>query len=336
MVLNYRCGQLGDVELTIRVSKALLEDELQGVAIFSNGVWYETTLAGSERKDMAQYIFGEIDVPRLVDDKSSIPTFDMSRSMQLNRSNELVQKIFAFIGVYIEKVRRELVEEDKKRKATVEAKKLAREAAEIAHIINEDFSSFRDRLKKMRAKMTGGSDLYEDPLAAANAEDGFVLGDDEPAENVADTGEPGHGKGVEPGGVQPPNLGVQVAPSTAEGELRGTHVAEDGQKKRARGGFNVDFRNHGENEARAKYERDERTIYINLDHPQLKAAMGVAGTEDIAFKRLAYEVAFTEYALALAREMVWAGQYYETEEPLIEVRDTINRVSRAASHLYAT
>src|SRR5206468_4019816 len=56
---------LGDVELVIKVSKAPLGPDLRGISIFSNGVWHETTLAGNENKEMAQYIFGEIEVPKL-------------------------------------------------------------------------------------------------------------------------------------------------------------------------------------------------------------------------------------------------------------------------------
>lgn len=56
--------KLGDVELRIKVSKAPIDPpELRGIAIYSNSVWYETTLAGNEGRDMSQYLFGEIDVP---------------------------------------------------------------------------------------------------------------------------------------------------------------------------------------------------------------------------------------------------------------------------------
>ena len=79
---------LGDVELVIKVSKAPLEQDLRGISIFSNGVWHETTFAGSENKEMAHYIFGEIEVPKLDDDKSPIAPFDVSRSMRLNPENE--------------------------------------------------------------------------------------------------------------------------------------------------------------------------------------------------------------------------------------------------------
>src|SRR2546428_1977971 len=81
---------LGDVELVIKVSKKYLDDDLRGIAIYSNGVWHETTLAGSEGREMSQYIFGEIEVPKLDEDRSPIPPFDVSRSMRLNSNNELV------------------------------------------------------------------------------------------------------------------------------------------------------------------------------------------------------------------------------------------------------
>ena len=95
------------------------------------------------------------------------------------------------------------------------------------------------------------------------------------------------------------------------------------------------FREIGDAEARAKYERDERTIYINLDHPQIRRAMKDQGTETPEFRRLSYEVAFTEYAIALAREMILAGEYYELDEPVYDIRLTIDRVTRAAAHLYS-
>ena len=76
--------RLGDAMLILKVAKAPLEEDLRGVSIFSNGVWHETTLAGSEGRELSQYIFGEVEVPALDGDDSPIPPFDMSRSMRLN------------------------------------------------------------------------------------------------------------------------------------------------------------------------------------------------------------------------------------------------------------
>lgn len=138
--------KLEDAELIIKIASAPLEEDFRGVSIYANGVWHETTLAGNKGRDMTQYIFGEIDVPKLDEDRSPISPFDLSRSMQLNPSNELVQAIYAFIGSNIDQVRRELLKAEKQRKASEDAQKLARQAEKIAQVINDDFLDYSLRL----------------------------------------------------------------------------------------------------------------------------------------------------------------------------------------------
>jgi hypothetical protein len=86
---------------------------------------------------------------------------------------------------------------------------------------------------------------------------------------------------------------------------------------------------------RAKYVSDERTIYINLDHPQLVAAQGVGSTDDPSFRRLAYEVAFAEYAIALASDLAAHDEYLDPSDPIVDIRETLNRVTRRGALLYS-
>lgn len=86
---------------------------------------------------------------------------------------------------------------------------------------------------------------------------------------------------------------------------------------------------------RAAYVRDERTIYVNLEHPQIAAALGLGSSEDPAFRRLAYEVAFAEYAVALASEMDRQGNYIDPSDPIVDIRETLNRLARKAAALYS-
>lgn len=104
----------------------------------------------------------------------------------------------------------------------------------------------------------------------------------------------------------------------------------------ARGGFKVDFVSMGSEENRATYASIERTIYINLDHPQLVAAKGNGTIEEPTFKKLAYEVAFTEYSIALAAELNSNGDYIDISEPILGIRETINRVARKIAYFYST
>lgn len=325
--------KLGDIELVLKVAKAPVDEDLRGVSIFANGTWHETTLAGAEGKEMANYLFGEIEAPQLDDDQSPIPPFDLSRSMRLNPSNELVQCIYAFVNQSVEEVRRELVDREKRRRTSEEAKRLATEAAEIARFINEDFHSFRDKIARVRTKAPGNVDLSASKDSDVTGTDA-IFGDEIPADIMDQLG----GKGAEGNeggtGIEPRRLAPEVEPNPS-GERRGRPASARSSQPKPRGGFNVEFQAMGIEERRATYAPDERTIFINLEHPQLVAARGNGGIEETTFRRLSYEVAFTEYAIALSSELAQRGEYLDPSDPIYEIRETVNRLARRGASLYS-
>ena len=331
-------GILGEVSLTIKVSKSPLDDDLRGISIFSKGVWHETTLVGAEGKDMSEYLFGEIDVPKLDDDKSTPPPFDASRSVKLNPDNELVKAIYSFIGPKLEKVRKELVEAQREHKASEEAKRLRQEANKIEAIINNDFDAFRKRLQKVRSASAGtGFDLSEaERSGGGDGDDDFLLGGEEPATRTAEAGEIGQPEGgnVGPRGELPRRLNP-VVEADPHGDARGHPESKKDGKPRPRGGFHIEFQSQGAESARATYVSEKRTIFVNLDHPQISAAKQGRGVEDPVFRRLAYEVAFSEYSVALASELEFRGEYLDPSDPIVDIRETLNRVARQAASLYA-
>lgn len=327
-------NMLGEVELVVKVSKAPLDEDLRGVSIFANGVWYETTLAGSEGREMAQYLFGEIDVPKLDEDNSAIPAVDMSRSMRLNPMNELVQAIHAFIGQSIEQVRKSLAESDRRRKADQEARRLEDQAREIARVINDDFTAFKQRVMQARAKAGGMSDLGPGIGQSGDSEDDLLPGLGVPAAVVSPTGGLG-AEGDDGGDGGPPRtLKPDVRPTDETPDTKGRPAGGQGSRRRPSGGFDVRFSDMGVDSYRAQYVRDERTIYINLEHAQIAAAKGLGSIDDAAFRRLAYEVAFSEYAVALASELAARDEYLDPTDPIIDIRETLNRVAKKAATLY--
>lgn len=330
-------SKLGPVTLTLKVSKSPLEDDLRGVSVFAEGVWHETTLLSSEGKEMSEYIFGEIDVPALATDRTAPPPFDASRSMRLNPDNELVQAIFSFVGPHIEDLRRQLVEAHREYRQSEEAKRLREEANRIADIINSDFDEFRKRLQKVKAASPGpGSDASEEERpGGAAGDDDFLLGGDVSASVTSTTGETGKDDHGGIGGKGPPPRLNPVVTPDPEGNKKGRHEGRNDDRPRRRGGFSIEFDNQGEQTARATYQPEKRTIYINLDHPQIEAAKHNRSAEDPTFRRLAYEVAFSEYAVALAQELDNRGEYIDPSDPIVDIRETINRVARAAAQLYA-
>jgi hypothetical protein len=73
---------------------------------------------------------------------------------------------------------------------------------------------------------------------------------------------------------------------------------------------------------------------INLDHPAVKNACQNGSIEDPTFKRLSYEIAFTEYSMAFGREMAERDPDIPADDLLYEVRSTLNRVALSAAALY--
>ncbi|MGA9111218.1 MAG: ATP-binding protein [Smithella sp.] len=328
-------NKIGNVKLIIKVAKAPLEEDMRGVSIFSNGIWHETTMVGHEGREMSLYIFGEIDVPLLDNTNSPFPSYDLSRNMRLNPSNETVQALYAFLGIKIDEVRRELVKAEKARKQSEEAKKLNKQAEEIARVINEDFNEFRERIAKVKAKSATGFD-YGTTFSSASIDEKMIHGGEEPAKEVSPIGNPSSTEGHRSGGKEPRLLDPQLEKASNDETTKGKKAGSIANRAGARGGFKVDFVPMGSDENRANYSREERTIYINIDHPQLAAAKGNSTIEEPTFKKLAYEVAFTEYSIALAAELNSNGDFIDIDEPIVNIRQTINRVARKAAHFYST
>ena len=330
---------LGDVKLRIAVTKAPLKREQQGIAVTSNGVLHESTLAGQEKRQFVNYIIGSLDVPALAQDKSPIPPFDMSRSGQLNPKNELVRATMAFIGMNLEQVLQRLEDEERLRKQNEDSKRLEKEADAIADLINKDFKQWKVQIQNVLAHSVGARD--HKPSIIADDEDFDILAGkgDEPASILSDDGGPSdiHDDVPHPPNPDPsPENSSPTYQQDPDGDER-TGKRKINPKKNSRGGgFSVDFREMGEHEPRAMYEATERSILVNLEHPQLAAALKVGGINDVAFRRLAYEVAFAEYSIALSVEMAKDGSFMDPQDAITAVREGINRMaSLAATTLYS-
>ena len=331
--------QLGEATLRVAVAKAPLAPEQKGIAVTSKGVLHESTLAGQERRPFANYIFGSIDVPALADDKSLIPPFNMSRSGELNRKNELVRNIIAFVGMKLEQVLQELEEEERLRRQNEEAKRLKTQADAIAELINQDFKQWKVQIQNVLAHTAGAKD-HKPAIISDEDESDILAGKGEVTANkISDEGGPSdiHNDAPRPPNPDPdPENSSPTFEADSHGDQKTGRRKADPRKQSRGGGFSVEFREMGEREPRAKYEAAERSILINLEHPQLAAASKLGGIDDVAFHRLAYEVAFAEYAIALSVEMANTGNFMDPQDAITEVREGINRMATlAAKTLYS-
>ena len=163
------------------------------------------------------------------------------------------------------------------------------------------------------------------------APDLWVEGLDEPGEleALSSNAEKGAGDG------RPAPIIPKAGRPAEDGNDVVSPVGGEGHRKRPRGGFNVDFRSLGEDEDRSMYDSNAMTIIINKDHPVVAAALKREGIESISFRRLSYEIAFSEYAIALSYEMVSRDPAMPADDVLYDIRATLKRITRAAAPLYA-
>jgi hypothetical protein len=326
---------LGVCQLVVKIAKAPLEDELRGIAIISDGIWHETTLAGCEKKPFAEYIFGTFDVAALSRDQSAIPPFDMSRSMKLNPRNEVVSDIIRFIGINIEAIRKDLERQDRERRQGEEQKRLQQQGSKIAALINNHFKEWRAKLRSTMAKAGTGKDLLALKDRNPATETGIIFGDE--LQGIVSGNDNGEN------GPSPGNLPRAHIPKIRLDENSSDKVGKEAKgnvKPAPSGGFDVEFAKIGVNEKRAKYDKETRTIYVNLEHPRLaveiNSSTARSPVDDPNFVRMAYEIAFTEYAIVLAQELSAIQYYYDPQDALVEVRQTLDDLSKAFAKVWAT
>lgn len=318
---------IGNVKLIIKVSPIPLNEDLRGIDILSHGIWHGTTLAGIENKDRANYLFGQIDVPILEDGEWKIPAFDNTRNNTLNPQNPIVAVLLGWLHEELEVVRENLVEKEHKRRELEATKQLEEEAERIANIINDDFAlqELELELKDKVSKRSGGKSVSE---LISDAGELWPGGGDEetPWEQTGSEHSDGS-RGEEAAEGDEPRPGPTVQPGN---ELGTKKKIKKGSDKKRKAIFSIDFYNGTDKAERSRYDSESKTIYINLDHPQVAYAYEQGGKQVNArqFREICYEIAAVEYAMVLPHEKVEKDDMYNASDALYDVRDTVNRIIR--------
>lgn len=327
---------IGNIELVVNVSQSPLPDSELGIKITAgSGNLVAVEAAGVDKKEYGNYLFGEVDCLALEMNASPIEAYDMTRSLQLNPKHPVVAVLIGFIGSKMEEVRSQVAAEHKKARQSEQARRLAAESDRIAEVLNADFQDQARRLADIRIGATpqrAVTKLFGEVVSSSITEDEWVEGQDETGrlDDTKTAGTKGKGgknrdfQGTERTGRRDPEGSESVSPAGGHGDGR----------RRPKGGFRVDFRNLGEDADRSQYDNKTLTILINLDHPVVTAAIAGGAVEDPIFRRLAYEIAFSEYAMALGYETARLDPEVPADDLLYDVRATLNRIARAAVVLY--
>lgn len=328
---------LGNSELVVKVSATPLPSDERGVLV-SCGAGNLVALedAGVCSKEMGEYIFGEIDVPALDSSEYEMDAFDASRDLKLRPEHPVVIALNMFIGTKLEEVRKALVRKKKEAAQDTANKRLQDQADKIANLLNTDFKDVNDKILEIRSstKQAGPmkSNLSEQDAADEESEDGWVSGIDE--RGTLNHSGPNDAEATPQDNVAPelPSAGAPNEEGDASVDKARNNSTRN--KRRPKGGFEVEYKNMGSNEDRVTYTADKGVFTVNLDHPVLKSALKNLGTEDIGFIRLSHEIVFTEYALALANMAAVEDPDIPADDAIYDARETINRISAKSALLY--
>lgn len=323
---------IGNVNLTIKVSPVPLDEENKGIDILSYGIWHGTTLANIEKKDRANYIFGQIDIPVLEDGEWPIPPFDNTRNNTLNPQNPVVTVLLGWLSEELEEVRVKLVNQEREKRKTEEAKNLAKEAQKIAEILNDDFAQQEMELELAQrvSRRSGGKSVNEilDEQGELWPGNGSIP---TPWEQTGDDNKSGVDRTMS-GNNNFQNSGSLAHPGN---ELGAKKSVSDGNQRKRKAVFSIDYENATLQNPRSRYDGNTKTIWINLDHPQVTSIYDAGGrsSSDAHFREVCYEIAGVEYAIALPYEQIEKNPNYEAEVALDDVRNTINRITRRISQI---
>lgn len=319
--------RLGDITITIKASPTPLDKEENGIDIMSGGIWHETTLAGVTG-DQVNRIFGHVDVPVLDDDnRYDVPAFDNTRNGKMNRAHPGVIALLFWIQECVKRVQKELSLAVREERKTEEAQRLREHARKIASLLNSDFSDILDELDELR-QITGRKRRR---AMQSDSGSSVLPGEGSEPSDFVESGQP-HGNGKR--GTSPPGDGDTERPGPGlkpgKGQGQSAELKQEGTRKRSRGIFGIEFAHQTSAERRSKYDRETRTIYINLDHPQVSSVLGQSdrGVDSPFFLQLVFDIAAVEYAQALQFERLDSGEEFDAGEAVYSIGEIIERLSR--------
>jgi len=341
---------LGDIVLTIYTTAEPLDPDERGVSVtIGAGNLVAREGAGVTTKEWGNYLFGEVDCPALETGPENVAAFGSNRDLKLNPEHPVAGALVGFIGWALEEARGELVADYKRARQGVEAQRLKATAEEIAQILNADFTEQAARLEAIAANVQRRTSV---PAHAGPEQ----ADPDDPAFIVSSDGVPGRSDGTAAVGADLPDP-TEPTPGTSptgDHDPGGDLAAPAGQPEtggaeqvrpvpaaggqRPRGGLQVEYEHLGglDNAPRSLYDSSRTSVVINLDHPAIEAAAQTdGGVTGVAFKRLSYEVAFTEYALLVAQMEYERNPEIDASDALFEVRHTLLRITSRSAVLYA-
>ncbi len=325
---------IGDAKLSIKIADKKLDISERGIKIFTKGIF--KAFINNPAARYSEFIFGDCSCDKLIDEKQDPPIFDSSRREELNLDNELAKKFQDYVLIEVDKVRKKLEKQanDKRDKEKEEA--LNKEAEKMKEFFNDDYKEQELEFQKRAAKAKGNIDEKEKDLPSLG-EAKIIVGKDFNTNIVEGDGNAGlyegRGDGEGGDGDGPGKEGGILEKTNDQTQQKGSEIKT--KKKKSGGGFNISFENLGKADYRAKYEDENRTIIVNLDHPFLKKIEEMSGDRSSTkYMRPAWEAALFEYAAAITTQKGSSNMLDDSlSDGVIEMQERVDTLLRKMTAL---
>ena len=325
---------IGDTKLSIKVASRKLNPEERGVKVFARGI-YKAFISNPSAR-YSEFIFGDCTCDRLIDENQDPPIFDSSRREELNLDNETAKKFQDFVLIEIDKQRKNLEKDANEKKDREKQEALKKEAEKMKEFFNSDYKEQELEFQKRAAKAKGTIDEKNKDLPSLG-DAKIIVGNDFNTQIVDGDENAGiyEGRGEREAG-EADNLGKEGGKLEKTEQETGNKGSErKSKKRRSGGGFNIDFDNLGNDDYRARYEDDTRTITVNLDHPFLKKIEKMAGDRSSSkYMRPAWEAALFEYAAAITTQKGSSNMLDDSlTDGVIEMQERVDTLLRKMTAL---
>ncbi len=299
---------IGPAKCKLYAAAETLSREDNTVAVLCHGYLHAKTLAGKNGEPFIEYLFGEVEVPGLDEDPGPIPAFDNTRSLALNPQNPKIRVLEAWLGECIDGILRTLAERERSRQHARDQYLLRKVASRIKGFLDEDFRTIQESMPW--ASLPGSRKSSRLPKSDSQVE---------PASPIK-TGR--KRASVFKRGIEWLRHALRMDESLKTPHPRRGEPVE----------FEIRYTREGAQAPRAHYDVKEGSIYLNRDHPQLRSAEREAGISSSTYLMLSFDIAFTEYALAVTDYLYKrASDYNKHLDPNELAQAILDRLGRKAA-----
>ena len=288
-----------------------------------DGNLLERCQPGIKGKKYADFIIAEANIDNLylniLKDKYKPALIDASRALELNIESPYVLKLHAFIGIELEKFRKEIEEKESKKEKSLQDKEIDKQLEEISKTLNDALIEDWDKLDLASASIQNLS----------NNQKKINLSKKQSLQEVLLPGEEILGKNPNKEDTDPEDKERRKRIKNKIKDIKNNLKKEEKKNNSSNaGGLTIVQMPLGKEALRAEFKKDTSTIIINSDFPTVKKFKDEGKSNNPHFISYLREIALTELAIAVTTILEQKPEFTtDSINALQDLRSKINDYS---------